>query len=271
MDWNEYRESMNWKRRYWKSKGETLIETSIIDSRIGREQFEVILKRRLEGCGIECERIPDKELAHKVFSVHRDRMTERFAQFIHKAKQASLSPNIMRKKIEELEQADARTLTFLELACDVFVAYQARLKGENRIDFDDLLMRAKKEIEKTRGDCLVELVEKGQGPATKLNDLRYVMIDEYQDFSDLFYGIVNTMIQYNPDLNVFAVGDDWQAINAFAGSDLKFFSNFTGYFDNAVTKNLACLSGYHPHPLYVVCLLGLQARAGAGALRRRSG
>ena len=36
-------------------------------------------------------------------------------------------------------------------------------------------------------------------------------------------------------------------------------------------KDMACLSGYHPHPLYVVCLLGLQARAGAGALRRRSG
>ena len=35
--------------------------------------------------------------------------------------------------------------------------------------------------------------------------------------------------------------------------------------------NKPCLSGYHPHPLYVVCLLGLQARAGAGALRRRSG
>ena len=37
------------------------------------------------------------------------------------------------------------------------------------------------------------------------------------------------------------------------------------------SKKLPCLSGYHPHPLYVVCLLGLQARAGAGALRRRSG
>ena len=35
--------------------------------------------------------------------------------------------------------------------------------------------------------------------------------------------------------------------------------------------NIPCLSGYHPHPLYVVCLLGLLARAGAGALRRRSG
>ena len=31
-------------------------------------------------------------------------------------------------------------------------------------------------------------------------------------------------------------------------------------------KIIPCLSGYHPHPLYVVCLLGLQARAGAGAL-----
>ena len=43
-------------------------------------------------------------------------------------------------------------------------------------------------------------------------------------------------------------------------------------FEEAETENLKpCLSGYHPHPLYVVCLLGLQARAGAGALRRRSG
>ena len=38
-----------------------------------------------------------------------------------------------------------------------------------------------------------------------------------------------------------------------------------------IVKSDSCLSGYHPHPLYVVCLLGLQARAGAGALRRRSG
>ena len=44
---------------------------------------------------------------------------------------------------------------------------------------------------------------------------------------------------------------------------------FTG--KETIVKDYACLSGYHPHPLYVVCLLGLQARAGAGALRRRSG
>ena len=42
-------------------------------------------------------------------------------------------------------------------------------------------------------------------------------------------------------------------------------------FIEACHYMVPCLSGYHPHPLYVVCLLGLQARAGAGALRRRSG
>ena len=41
--------------------------------------------------------------------------------------------------------------------------------------------------------------------------------------------------------------------------------------DLIAVETIPCLSGYHPHPLYVVCLLGLQARAGAGALRRRSG
>ena len=49
-------------------------------------------------------------------------------------------------------------------------------------------------------------------------------------------------------------------------------SSFALYTKGKVLKKIdACLSGYHPHPLYVVCLLGLQARAGAGALRRRSG
>ena len=52
--------------------------------------------------------------------------------------------------------------------------------------------------------------------------------------------------------------------------ETMFFISATGHF-RPCCWIIACLSGYHPHPLYVVCLLGLQARAGAGALRRRSG
>ena len=54
---------------------------------------------------------------------------------------------------------------------------------------------------------------------------------------------------------------------------LNFISNSVKFTEigTIIAKIEPCLSGYHPHPLYVVCLLGLQARAGAGALRRRSG
>ena len=63
----------------------------------------------------------------------------------------------------------------------------------------------------------------------------------------------------------------------FGEAGLKDRSSNPGQVWNRIPDNVRqeiidpCLSGYHPHPLYVVCLLGLQARAGAGALRRRSG
>ena len=56
-----------------------------------------------------------------------------------------------------------------------------------------------------------------------LKQIRYVLIDEYQDFSELFYRLVQAVREQNPRARFFCVGDDWQAINGFAGSDLRFF------------------------------------------------
>ena len=67
----------------------------------------------------------------------------------------------------------------------------------------------------------------------KLDGLKWIIIDEYQDFSQLFLNLIDALRKYNPDLNIFCVGDDWQAINGFAGSETKFFSQFDHYFDNA--------------------------------------
>jgi len=39
--------------------------------------------------------------------------------------------------------------------------------------------------------------------------------------------------ELKPDVNIFAVGDDWQSINGFAGSSLEYFNNFAKYFDGA--------------------------------------
>ena len=66
-----------------------------------------------------------------------------------------------------------------------------------------------------------------------LKRIRYVLIDEYQDFSELFHRLVQAIRGQNPRVRFFCVGDDWQAINGFAGSDLRFFQNFEQFFEDS--------------------------------------
>lgn len=74
----------------------------------------------------------------------------------------------------------------------------------------------------------------------RLGRLKYLMVDEYQDFSDLFYNLIQTIRIHCPAARLFAVGDDWQAINRFAGSDVNYFLNFATYFpDDAANIPLA--------------------------------
>ena len=65
--------------------------------------------------------------------------------------------------------------------------------------------------------------------------LRYLMIDEYQDFSRPFFRLIQALRALYSELKLFAVGDDWQAINRFAGSDVKYFIDFAKYFPEDTT------------------------------------
>ncbi len=60
----------------------------------------------------------------------------------------------------------------------------------------------------------------------KSKKLKYILIDEYQDFSKLFFDLILAIKCFNPKVQIFATGDDFQAINGFAGSDLNYFTNF---------------------------------------------
>lgn len=73
-----------------------------------------------------------------------------------------------------------------------------------------------------------------------MGELRHILIDEFQDFSRMFADLTHAITRAAP-ASVFAVGDDWQAINEFAGSDLKYFRGFTedfmGGIELGVTTN----------------------------------
>jgi DNA helicase-4 len=56
------------------------------------------------------------------------------------------------------------------------------------------------------------------------------MIDEFQDFSQMFFELIDAIRSQNVTTRVFCVGDDWQAINGFAGSDLRFLRTSVNTF-----------------------------------------
>ena len=63
-----------------------------------------------------------------------------------------------------------------------------------------------------------------------LGGKKYILIDEYQDFSQLFLTAIEAIRGIADTAKLFVVGDDWQAINRFAGSDVEYFKNFETYF-----------------------------------------
>lgn len=65
---------------------------------------------------------------------------------------------------------------------------------------------------------------------SKVSPLRIIMVDEYQDFSYLFFSLIYALRKLTAQAKLFCVGDDWQAINRFAGSDVDYFINFQEYF-----------------------------------------
>jgi len=71
-----------------------------------------------------------------------------------------------------------------------------------------------------------------------MDRIRWILIDEAQDFSPMFHQLVVALRQYNPQVHLFCVGDDWQAINGFAGSDLDYFDNFKDWVGDAKVVEL---------------------------------
>lgn len=106
-----------------------------------------------------------------------------------------------------------------------FASYRYYLEALRppRTDFNLLMARATKLLTRSA-------TQPDDSISRRFQNLRYILVDEYQDFSYLFFAITQALRQVCPHAHLFAVGDDWQAINRFAGSDVDYFLNFADYF-----------------------------------------
>lgn len=114
---------------------------------------------------------------------------------------------ILRKKTD-----NPRTLLFLDIAEQVYLHYQETLKQRNQIDFSDMINDAHFYLQELERQHL-ELPYK------------YIIIDEFQDIARQRFNLTKRLSQITK-AKVVAVGDDWQSIYAFAGSDISLFTRF---------------------------------------------
>ena len=104
----------------------------------------------------------------------------------------------------------------------VYETYQLKLKRNNSVDFDDLLLLP------------IELFKKNEDLLEKYQDLyRYILIDEYQDTNEAQY--ILTKLLSERYRNITCVGDDSQSIYSFRGANYKNILNFEKDYKDAKT------------------------------------
>jgi DNA helicase-2/ATP-dependent DNA helicase PcrA len=97
---------------------------------------------------------------------------------------------------------------------DLFDQYEERLKEMNSVDFDNILLKTRdllrnhKEIRTFYQTCF-----------------SYILVDEYQDTNNLQDDLTNLLL--GEHRNLFCVGDDWQSVYGFRGSNVNHFLGFS--------------------------------------------
>lgn len=102
---------------------------------------------------------------------------------------------------------------FLLIALNIYLVYTKDLASSGLIDFDDMLIKSREEVERSK---------------VKLN-YKYIIIDEYQDTSYIRYLLIKSIID-KTNAKFIAVGDDFQSIYRFSGCDLNMFTCFLDFF-----------------------------------------
>ncbi len=211
VDRERYLAQMDWKRQVHKKFETTLIETFSYENSEGQllSSLEEKLAPYVEFKPVSMKRI----LALLSSSGEFDDFTKMMVVFLRHFKGSGQTIADCRSKINQWSRCD-RELAFLNIFECVFQKYQERLGDQ--IDFEDMIARAARYIRENR----------------YRSRFRHLLVDEFQDISATRASLLMAMKAQHPDTRIFAVGDDWQSIYRFAGSDTSlmhyFGSNFGG-------------------------------------------
>lgn len=215
----EYQQVAKKKREYWKRRQVRLIETCAHECN-DREGFEEVLRQRLSEHLGSLQRLPRAVLLERVVEIHLSRLAQFIAQAIQRSQKLGWDYAELASALSTHDAQTEREAFFHRLVLRVFRSYGAALKRQGKIDFDRLFNRA---IALMQADPPRATVIRKES-TLDLRKLRVCLVDEAQDLSPQFLRAIDCLRSLNPNLKIIFVGDDWQAINRFAGSSVELFT-----------------------------------------------
>lgn len=207
-----YKKAINDKVNLHKQHGSILIYTfsQYNDHRSLTEH----LSEELEKHGFILTPRSNKEILEKLVSSEENRYIRKLVnlicRFIGNFKTNGYTADEFNRMYHSTQ--NVRTRLFLDICHDCFLEYERFLKENKAVDFEDLINESAR--------ILREVKEMKQ----KL-DFKYIIVDEYQDISRQRFDLVTALSDIT-DAKIIAVGDDWQSIYAFSGSDITLFTKF---------------------------------------------
>lgn len=224
----EYLEGIDWKRNLHEESGTKLAETyswqfrkNIIDQAV-KENYEKfgVIKHEVRYCDVIREILKGDASGNiESFKSLLSTFISLFKSYgYNKGKFDELRALIGNYKEDlitknTVERRKSRDMMFLDFAEKFYDYYGQMLIEDDKIDFNDMILQAAGYIE--------------QGAFKP--DYKYVIIDEYQDISVGRYMLAKATLERS-NAKLFCVGDDWQSIYRFNGSEVDLLVSFENYF-----------------------------------------
>ncbi len=216
--WEGYAEGVKWKRGLHRQHGTRLIETYSWQHREGT--LQPILNAKLKDAGVKFGRSSRRSLIQRLARQKISWLGRLLATFLNHVKTSGVGSDILRQRARAA--ADRwRSERFLDVFEQVRERYQQLLEREQAVDFHDLINLAAGHI------------RDGQWEST----YRYVLVDEFQDISAGRMALLRALGR--PGVAYFLVGDDWQSIYRFAGSDVSLVRNCGDHLGHVRERTLS--------------------------------
>ena len=209
----EYCKNIDRKLQFHK-KHETKLITTYSKYNDGRD-FLTHLKEKLIAAGYSFHPRDSKEILQKLLMIEENKYISKFVGFICRYINLFKTNgyDITHFAIERNKAKSVRNKIFIDICEQCYLQYQKHLLQDNALDFQDMINDSAK--------LLNQMKQTGE----KLN-YKYIFIDEYQDISRQRFDLAKELSSIC-NAKIIAVGDDWQSIYAFSGSDVTLFTHFS--------------------------------------------